>query len=94
MLPLQPRSLTDAGLCARHPHPEWWTSTRATEREAAAAVCLWCPVLQPCRAWAAGLPQTDRAVYAGMTGPDRRRARQAPPEPAPVPADGSAPLAA
>lgn len=61
-LPLQPRALAETGLCASHLHREWWTSGRPAEREAAAAACGHCPVLEPCRDWALGLPLADNAV--------------------------------
>lgn len=76
-LPAQPRELAEAGLCARHPHPEWWTSDRADEREAAATVCGWCPVLARCRSWALGLPSADNAVYGATDSRARREMRQA-----------------
>lgn len=86
-LPPQPRELCERGLCVTHPHPEWWVSGRPAECEAAAAVCGYCPVLASCRRWALSLPDSDRAVYAGMTPRERRQARR---EPVPAPSAGDA----
>jgi Transcription factor WhiB len=74
-VPLQPRGLADTGLCARHPHPEWWTSSRPLERETAAAVCGWCPALEACRTWSLSLPSTDNAVYGGLDARKRKSLR-------------------
>lgn len=87
-LPLQPRELIGAGLCAKHPHPEWWTSSVSLERRAAAAVCGYCPVAEACRTWALGLPLTDNAVYGGVDAKGRRRLRRAAQEAIPAPAEG------
>lgn len=84
-LPLQPRELAERGLCARHPTPGLWTSSQPPERDAAAAVCRRCPVLERCRDWATGLPPGDTAVYAGMTAAGRRRMQQRAARPAPGP---------
>jgi hypothetical protein len=72
-----PGQVWSAGLCIRHPHPEWWTSSLPPEREAAATVCGWCPVLQACHAWALTLPQADNAIYAGTDAKQRRDLRSA-----------------
>lgn len=76
-LPLMPETLTAAGLCARHMHPEWWTSSLPSDRQQAAAVCGWCPVLAACREWAAHLPASDNSIYGAMDARARRQLRAA-----------------
>jgi hypothetical protein len=76
-VPLQPRVLADSGLCARHPDPGLWTSSRPLDRERATAICGWCPVLEVCREWALTLPQADGAIYAGLSAKQRRELRRA-----------------
>lgn len=84
VLPLMPRVLTEAGLCARHRHPELWTSSLPSDRQQAAAVCGWCPVLAACREWAAHLPASDNSVYAAMDAGERLQARRAAQETVPA----------
>jgi transcription factor WhiB len=67
-----------AGICARYPDPDVWHRTGS--RPLALALCARCPVLAPCRAWAATVPPDDPSVLGGTTPADRlatRRARQA-----------------
>jgi hypothetical protein len=56
--------------------PETWWSTAATavgaERQAAAVQgCAWCPVLEPCRAYAIAAGERH-GVWGGMTSAERR----------------------
>jgi Transcription factor WhiB len=71
-LPKMPGQLAD-GLCTRHPHPDWWSSTSPAERAAAQRVCRRCPVVRICFAWALNLPTTDTLVWAGLSAAQRRR---------------------
>jgi hypothetical protein len=75
--PVQPRELAGHGLCGEHPYPEMWTSSRSADREQAAAIWAWCPVLAACREWSAHLPWTDNTIYAGLGSKGRRQLRKA-----------------
>ncbi len=73
-LPRQPD--LSQGTCSHHPHPDWWTSRSAPEREAAVRVCRSCPLREPCAAWSLNLPVTDTTIYGGMTANERILARR------------------
>jgi hypothetical protein len=72
-----PAAVLAAGLCTTHPHPDWWTAAGRAQREAARHVCLACPALAPCHAWAVqAIPGSDQGIYAA-TGPvERARLRR------------------
>jgi hypothetical protein len=78
-LPPQPPELR-LGTCVGHPRPWLWESTRTPScREEAVAICLACPVLEPCRSWALSLsPLQDRqiGVLGGLLVADRDRIRR------------------
>ena len=65
-----------AGLCARHPEPDLWSSKHPGDRVRAIAVCKRCPLRALCAEWALTLPVTDRAIYGAMWYAERLRARQ------------------
>ena len=71
-----PLALADHGLCTRHPRPELWTSTASAERQAAISVCQDCPVLLACREYGLSLPDTDPAVYGGLTTSQRLKLKR------------------
>ena len=68
------------GLCTTSPPAQrmWWTSADRTDREAAQRMCATCPVRTPCEAWAlaAGERVLGSAIYAGMSGNQRRIRRR------------------
>jgi hypothetical protein len=61
--------------CRDHPHPGWWFSDSAREREAAKHVCQSCVVIDACRAWALS-QATAFGVLAGMTSGERAAERR------------------
>lgn len=64
-------ALADRGLrtpCQREPEA-WFTEHRAHQAEAAAA-CLWCPLIEPCRNYADVTGQTH-GVWGGVPRPVR-----------------------
>jgi hypothetical protein len=67
------------GRCVTAPPQQrgWWTSSLPAEREAAARTCLACPVLDACREYALTLPESDPAVYAGMSAHERHQRKRA-----------------
>jgi Transcription factor WhiB len=78
------------GTCAHVPPAQqgWWTSQDRVLREAAANLCLSCPVLQPCAEFSLSLPVHDPAIYGGMSQIERLRRKhaarqQAMPKPSP-----------
>jgi Transcription factor WhiB len=78
------------GTCAHVPPSQqgWWTSQDPVLREAAANLCLSCPVLQPCAEFSLALPVHDPAIYGGMSQVERLRRKhaqrqQAMPKPSP-----------
>jgi Transcription factor WhiB len=78
------------GTCAHVPPAQqgWWTSQDPVLREAAANLCLSCPVLQPCAEFSLALPVHDPAIYGGMSQVERLRRKhaarqQATPKPSP-----------
>ena len=83
-----PAKVWAAGLCIRHlsrlggqrgsivEPRQLWTSSLPSDREKAAAVCTWCPVLTACREWAAHLPASDNAIYGAMDARARLQARR------------------
>lgn len=87
-LPLMPKALTETGLCARHPDPGLWTSSRPSDRERAAAICAWCPALAACREWSLGLPWSDTTIYGGLGSRGRQQLRKAAREPVAAPPAG------
>jgi hypothetical protein len=79
-VPRQPEAMRD-GTCARHPRPRLWEAATAAGVEQARSLCLACPALQPCRAWALSLrPCQDEGgpgmIYGGLTQPERERIRR------------------
>lgn len=66
------------GICAHVPPSQqrWWTSTDPILREAAASLCLGCPILLPCAEFSLALPVTDNAIYAGMSQAERLRRKR------------------
>jgi hypothetical protein len=72
-----PAALRD-GVCATHPQPHLWGSGDPGERLAAQRLCLSCPALAPCRAWALSLRTADDlvTVLGGQTPHERRLARR------------------
>jgi hypothetical protein len=77
--PLPPAPDLSAGTCAHVPPAQarWWTSSDPFLREAAANLCMTCPVLLPCSRYALALPVTDNAVWAGMSQAERLRRKRA-----------------
>jgi len=74
--PGPPRFGSPACASGRH-DPDLWTSDEPTGQRRAAAICLGCPHLEPCRQWAVtSAPYLDRAVYGGLTWKDRLRIRR------------------
>jgi hypothetical protein len=61
-----------AGRCFFHPHSDWWTSDDRNERDLARRACLSCPLLAQCAEWSLSLPNSDAAIYGGMTSSERR----------------------
>jgi hypothetical protein len=78
-IPRQPEALR-AGLCVTaHLDPGLWSSADPAEREAATSVCLACPALAPCRAWALSIRQADDPpglVLGGLDHAQRAAIRQ------------------
>lgn len=66
------------GICAHVPRSQqgWWTSSDPVLREAAASLCLGCPILEPCAAFSLSMPVTDGAVWAGMSQAERLRRKR------------------
>ena len=65
------------GTCTHVPQNQalWWTSDNPFMREAAAQLCLGCPLLVDCAEWSMHLPARDGGVYGGLTAADRRAIR-------------------
>ncbi len=53
-----------------------WTSSIEADRRLARALCRSCPVSVLCMEWSLHLPAWDPAIYAGLSGPQRRRLRR------------------
>jgi transcription factor WhiB len=73
---LPPQPELAGGLCTSHPQPDLWTSPQAADRAEARRVCRSCPLAVPCALWSLHLPDSDRAVYGGLTPAQRRAAKR------------------
>jgi WhiB family transcriptional regulator, redox-sensing transcriptional regulator len=65
------------GLCVPHPDPDLWMSDRPADRDQAVRVCLRCPVIESCRAWAVSQPAAYDlvGVLGGWTVSEREAVR-------------------
>ena len=68
--------------CLDHDPELWWPDNEVYQGEAVAAqtsaaksVCDTCPVIDECYAYATAI-RADHGIWAGMTSPERRKARK------------------